>query len=505
MSETKPYLLLPTTLFWTILLLSFSSLFAMEDPPVIGVTAHRGNSGEYPENTIPAFESAIALGVDWAELDIHLTKDGKIVVIHDANTARVGDKKLEVAKSTYEELLTVDVATGFRKVQGKTLEEIPPQTIPLLEDVLAVFLKQDRTKLSIQPKADCVGEAIQIIERLEAHHIVGFNDGNLAYMSKVKELAPQIPVFWDRPANSDIDQDIRIAKEKGFEALVVNYNGLTSEKIRKIKAAGLEAGAWTVNKLDIMEKLLAGGVERIYTDYPRLLKAILPMPGTIVSEGAYSGHLQGICIDDENAVYWSWTDELVKTDMQGRIIRKLKVPSHHGDLCYQDGKIYVAVNLGKFNQPAGQADSWVFVYDAATLEELDRHPVPELVHGAGGMAFHDGRFIIVGGLPPRTSENYLYEYTPEFTFVRRHVLASGYTLMGIQTIAYDQGSWWFGCYGNPRVLLQSNEDFQILSKKEFDASLGVVGLSDGRMLIGTNTRIQGVGYTGRAVIYGKWE
>src|SRR5690606_5568572 len=175
-------------LSWAFLPLSFFSLFAMADSPVTGITAHRGNSGEYPENTIPAFESAISLGLDWAELDIHLTKDGKVVVIHDNNTSRVGDKALDIATSTYEELLTVDVATGFRKAQDKTIQECPSQSIPLLEDVLAVFLKQSQTKLSIQPKANIIAEAMEIIERMGAQHIVGFNDGNLEYMSKVKEL-----------------------------------------------------------------------------------------------------------------------------------------------------------------------------------------------------------------------------------------------------------------------------------------------------------------------------
>ena len=67
-----------------------------------GLTAHRGNSGEHPENTIPAFESGIEIGADWLELDIFRTKDGKIVVFHDQTTERVGDKSLLVADSTYE-------------------------------------------------------------------------------------------------------------------------------------------------------------------------------------------------------------------------------------------------------------------------------------------------------------------------------------------------------------------------------------------------------------------
>ena len=479
-------------------------LLAAEDPRVKGVTAHRGNSWDFPENTIPAFESAIKLGVDWAELDVHRTGDGKLVVIHDKTTGRVGDKDIEIATSTYAELLSVDVATGFRKTKGRTVEQVPAQHIPLLEEVIAVFLKQSTTKLSIQPKTDCVEEAIQLIEQMGASHLVGFNDGNLSYMTTVKQLAPHIPVFWDRPTDADIAEDIKIAKEKGFEALVVNHEGLTAEKIQKIRAAGLEPGAWTVNDQETMQELLAYGVERIYTDFPRLLEAVLPVEGTIVSEGVFPGHLQGICVDNEQAIYWSWTDQLVKTDSKGKIVHQIPVDNHHGDLCYYDGKVYVAVNLGKFNQPAGQADSWVYVYDAGTLEEVGRYPVQEVVHGAGGMVFHNGKFFVVGGLVPGIEENYLYEYTTDFEFVQRHVLKSGYTLMGIQTVEYENGNWWFGCYGEPTVLLQANEQLEIVGKSNFDASLGIAALPGGKMMIGTNTRVVGLGHIGRVKIYENW-
>lgn len=85
-----------------------------------GVTAHRGNSGEFPENTMPAFESGIEVGADWIELDILRTRDGQLVVIHDETTSRVGDKMLIVSESTYDELVTVDVASGFRRRTGQT-------------------------------------------------------------------------------------------------------------------------------------------------------------------------------------------------------------------------------------------------------------------------------------------------------------------------------------------------------------------------------------------------
>lgn len=124
-----------------------------------GVTAPRGNSGEFPENTMVSYKSGIEVGADWIELDIFRTKDGKLVVIHDNTTERTGDKTLSVPDSTYEELLTVDVATDFRKRMGKTIDECPVERIPLLENVLRVVMKQNRTRVSIQPKMDCVAEA----------------------------------------------------------------------------------------------------------------------------------------------------------------------------------------------------------------------------------------------------------------------------------------------------------------------------------------------------------
>ncbi len=203
----------------------------------------------------------------------------------------------------------------------------------------------------------------------------------------------------------------------------------------------------------------------------------------VTCEGHYAGHLQGVCTDRQSCIYWSFTTVLVKTDARGRIISKVDAPSHQGDLCYRDGKLYVAVNLGKFNRPAGEADSWVYVFDAGTLKELDRHPVPEVVHGAGGMDTRDGRYYIVGGLPEGVNENYVYEYDEQFQFVKRHVIDSGYTLMGIQTATYHDGCWWLGCYGKPAVLLKTDADFRLLGRWNFDCSLGSAGFASGRLLV----------------------
>jgi hypothetical protein len=225
----------------------------------------------------------------------------------------------------------------------------------------------------------------------------------------------------------------------------------------------------------------------------------LTVAGPIRCEGVYRMHLQGICTDDKS-IFWSFTDMLIKTDRRGHILRKVTVANHHGDLCYLDGHVYVAVNLGKFNDPQGNADSWVYVYDAESLSEVARHKIPEVIYGAGGIGCHAGRFIVVGGLPPGIEENYAYEYDTDFKFVRKHTIQSRYTLMGIQTASYSGGYWWFGCYGKPEILLKTDEAFKPVGKYEFNGSLGIVGQADGSVLVARGTSEPGKGHTATIVI-----
>lgn len=209
---------------------------------------------------------------------------------------------------------------------------------------------------------------------------------------------------------------------------------------------------------------------------------------TVVCQGEYRHHLQGVCADSAGNIYWSFTTQLVKTDAQGKLLLQVAVANHHGDLCFHDGRIFVAVNLGEFNQPAGQANSWVYEYDAGSLKELHRFPVPEVVHGAGGMDFHDNRFYVVGGLPAGTPENYVYEYDASFQFLKRFVLASGETHLGIQTAHFHEGAWWFGCYGTPDVVLKAGPDFQMLGRCKFNCSVGLIGIDQDHFLVARNIR-----------------
>jgi len=82
------------------------------------------------------------------------------------------------------------------------------------------------------------------------------------------------------------------------------------------------------------------------------LFSTLTTDGSIICEGAYDGHLQGVDSDGTN-IWWSFTTRLVRTDLKGHVLTSAQVPRHHGDLCVCDGRLYVAVNLGLFNQETG--------------------------------------------------------------------------------------------------------------------------------------------------------
>lgn len=210
--------------------------------------------------------------------------------------------------------------------------------------------------------------------------------------------------------------------------------------------------------------------------------------GAVKCEGDYQHHLQGVCTDNTAAIFWSFTTELVKTDRQGRVLKKITVANHHGDLCFHDGKIYVAVNLGRFNDPQGNADSWVYTYDASTLDLVAKHETQEVFHGAGGIGTMNSQFYLVGGLPDGVEENYVYEYDADFQFAKRHIIKSRWTHLGIQTATFHDGAWWFGCYGSPAILLKTDADFKLIGRHEFNCSLGIIGVGSDQLMFARGPR-----------------
>ena len=207
-----------------------------------------------------------------------------------------------------------------------------------------------------------------------------------------------------------------------------------------------------------------------------VLVAAAEPPHEIVCEGAYRGHLQGVDSDGTN-IWWSFTSTLVRTDLKGVVLASTDAPPHQGDLCVRGGRLYVAVNRGRFNQLDG-GRSEVTAYDAQTLAVIKTWKL-DLPFGAGGMTEKGGHFYVVGGLPATVEENWVAEYDADFRLVKSHVLKTGFTLMGVQSASVVGGKFYFGIYGsdgNPPGVLACPGDLSSFERYTGDGSMGILRL-----------------------------
>lgn len=230
-----------------------------------GIAAHRGNMSEFPENTIASFKSAIEIGSDWLELDIQRTLDGHLVVTHDENSIRVTGIDVIVSKTNLNELKELNYGYYFNT-------EIKFE-LPLLSEVFEL-VKGNKTRITIQPKANgLVKDSIKLAEDMGALSQIAFNEVNCEYLIEAKLCNSNIPVFWDRLEGTDLDTDLYIAKQYGFETLMYLNEALTKEKVDIVHSNGIHCGACVVNNFEDMDKYLSWGINMFYTDYPKTLKS----------------------------------------------------------------------------------------------------------------------------------------------------------------------------------------------------------------------------------------
>jgi len=217
--------------------------------------------------------------------------------------------------------------------------------------------------------------------------------------------------------------------------------------------------------------------------------ASLEYGSRIVCPGEYRGHLQGIATDGKS-IYWVFSRDIVKTDLDGKVAAKAKLPHHGGDPCWHEGRLYVPVCGSGFNRklkPGAVSENYVFVFDA-DLKPLKKYHIPELEYGAGGIAVKDGRFFVVGGRPDGIPGNTIYEYDADFKPIGRHE-AEFDSLKGIQTANYASGRWYFGCYGTGGFTVETDEEFRVTRRLRPGAAIGAVILPGGKVLVGELIKI----------------
>lgn len=230
-----------------------------------GVTGHRGNPAEAPENTLDSFQNAVELGADFIETDVHRTRDGRLMLCHDADTARTCGVSMRFAEHDSAELRTLNASTDFNRNH-----ETPyaATRIPFLEELFMLAERCPGIRLSLQPKCPYVEDICDAVKRAGMSSRIAFNDGNPEFLKTAKRLIPEALIFYDTFDAVQLTEGIELAKEYGFFGIVSHRDRMTPERVAAIRAAGLEPGVWTVNEPEEIRRFLDMGVFRIYSDFP---------------------------------------------------------------------------------------------------------------------------------------------------------------------------------------------------------------------------------------------
>ncbi len=232
-----------------------------------GIFAHRGASARCPENTLAAFGEAVRIGADGIELDVHLSRDGSLIVCHDETVDRTTGGTGFIRDLPDSELRKLDAGSWFSP-------EFAGERMPFLEQVLALLRDHDII-LNIELKTDFIEyEGIEektadLVRRHDMADRIIISSFNHHSLLRAKRAAPHIPVgvlYQCRPVRPE-----RYARELGFEALHPVMRTVTPDLVRSAREAGIRVNAWLPGEQfdsASAESRLASGVTALITNYP---------------------------------------------------------------------------------------------------------------------------------------------------------------------------------------------------------------------------------------------
>jgi glycerophosphoryl diester phosphodiesterase len=245
-------------------------------PALPRVFGHRGAAGTHPENTLESFRAAVACGVQYLEFDIHMTRDGEIVVAHDDHLRRMCGLDRAIAEMSYAELAAADAGRTFT-LDGATFPfREKGIRVPRLSEVLAAFPTL-RTIVEVKQIApSVVAPMLDLIDRAAMRRNVLVASEHQQPLDEIRRLAPEIPTNFSylesgmfiqamgtRDANYRPPADaVQIPHRHESWELV------TPESVAFAHRLGVEVHVWTVNEEAEMAELLDMGVDGLITDYP---------------------------------------------------------------------------------------------------------------------------------------------------------------------------------------------------------------------------------------------
>ena len=235
--------------------------------PRIWKVAHRGASGEAPENTIASFKRAIVQGAEIIETDARLSEDKEIILIHDETVERTTNGKGRVSQLTLKELKGLDAGSWLGK-------KFSSERIPTLSEAIAIVRGKAKLDIELKGKDPFLPEkVVSLLEKEDFTREAIISSFNYFFLKEVKRLEPPIitGLLFATPAQ----------EKKGFpywkwlDLILPRYNLISEDLIARAHSKNLKVIAWTTDNPEEIKRLIDLEVDGIASNYPALLTKIL--------------------------------------------------------------------------------------------------------------------------------------------------------------------------------------------------------------------------------------
>ena len=231
---------------------------AIEHLRVTEVTGHRGASLAYPENTMAAFQGAWEEGADWIELDVQQSRDGVIYCMHDSSFQRTTGVKKNAWELDWEEIRLLDAGCFLGP-------EHAGEPVPTLAEVMD-FARWHHIRLNIELKPtgrekDFEQAVVDIIREYGFENDCVITSQKYTALERVKEIAPEIETVYVMPVAIGSIEWLTAA-----DHFSISYRFINRAMVSRLHQAGKQIYAWTVNRRDIMDRMIDLGVDNIITD-----------------------------------------------------------------------------------------------------------------------------------------------------------------------------------------------------------------------------------------------
>lgn len=240
--------------------------------------AHRGASMHAPENTLEAFELGVLQGANVLELDVHMTRDGEIVVMHDATVDRTTNGQGEVRNMTYDQLSQLDAGYHFRDRSNRTFFRDRGVTVPKLIEVLQAFPQVGFNIEIKQADPEMIPQVLQLLARLQPQNLL-LTAGKDDVMKALEAASPSYPLGMSHGQCKAVVKGADLEQFRGRAMQVppryMLMRVVTRKLVDRAHAAGMEVHVWTVNDPRKARPLLAMGVDGIMSDDPGLLVDVM--------------------------------------------------------------------------------------------------------------------------------------------------------------------------------------------------------------------------------------